>query len=114
MVTFPSSYPFKPPRVKFETRIFHPNINQAGDICLDTISSQWAPGISMAQVSVPCSLKVLEVPCKGIAEYHCAAVRPQPQRPNQLGGSQGAQGRPRQLQQDDAGHGGKTERWKDN
>jgi len=50
LVTFPSSYPFKPPRVKFETRIFHPNINQAGDICLDTISSQWAPSISMAQV----------------------------------------------------------------
>jgi len=50
LVTFPLSYPFKAPRVKFETRIFHPNINQAGDICLDTISSQWAPGISMAQV----------------------------------------------------------------
>jgi len=50
LVIFPSSYPFKAPRVKFETRVLHPNINQAGDICLDTISSQWAPGISITQV----------------------------------------------------------------
>ena len=48
LVTFPPDYPFKPPKVKFETRIFHPNINQSGDICLDT---QWAPGLSMAQVN---------------------------------------------------------------
>jgi len=50
LVTFPRDYPFKPPTVKFETRIFHPNINMTGDICLDTLSSQWAAGISMAQV----------------------------------------------------------------
>ena len=50
LVTFPPDYPFKPPKVKFETRIFHPNINQSGDICLDTLASQWAPSFSMAQV----------------------------------------------------------------
>ena len=60
LVTFPRDYPFKPPSVKFETRIFHPNINLTGDVCLDTLSSQWAAGISMAQVSILCSLKVLE------------------------------------------------------
>ena len=51
LVTFPPDYPFKPPKVKFETRIFHPNINQSGDICLDTLASQWAPSFSMAQVN---------------------------------------------------------------
>ena len=60
LVTFPRDYPFKPPSVKFETRIFHPNINQTGDVCLDTLSSQWAAGISMAQVSILCFLQVLE------------------------------------------------------
>ena len=52
LVTFPTSYPFKPPKVKFETRVFHPNINHSGDICLDTLSKQWVPSISMAQVNV--------------------------------------------------------------
>jgi len=47
LVTFPSSYPIGPPRLKFETRIFHPNIIQTGNLFL---SSQWAPGISMAEV----------------------------------------------------------------
>ena len=56
LVTFPRDYPFNPPIVKFETRIFHPNINLTGDVCLDTLSSQWAAGISMAQVSILCSL----------------------------------------------------------
>jgi len=56
LVVFPKTYPFKPPKVKFETRIFHPNINQSGDICLDTLSSQWVPSISMAQVMLSITL----------------------------------------------------------
>ena len=52
LVTFPTTYPFKPPKVQFETRIYHPNINQRGDICLDTLSTKWVPSISMAQVNV--------------------------------------------------------------
>ena len=51
LVIFPKTYPFQPPKVKFETRIFHPNINQSGDICLDTLAAQWVPSMSMAQVS---------------------------------------------------------------
>jgi len=47
LVTFPSSYPISPPIFKFETRIFHPNITPSGNFFL---SSQWAPGTSMAKV----------------------------------------------------------------
>ena len=54
LFAFPSTYPFKPPKVKFETRIFHPNINHSGDMCLDTLSTQWVPSISMAQVKISC------------------------------------------------------------
>lgn len=34
---FPADYPFKPPEVKFVTFCFHPNVDQAGNICLDIL-----------------------------------------------------------------------------
>ncbi|KAL3518847.1 hypothetical protein ACH5RR_021436 [Cinchona calisaya] len=41
-LSFPTDYPFKAPKVKFETGCFHPNVDVYGNICLDILQDKWS------------------------------------------------------------------------
>ncbi|EFO19728.2 ubiquitin-conjugating enzyme [Loa loa] len=50
-LTFPNDYPFKPPHLRFVTPIYHPNIDEKGQMCLAILQyDNWKPGTNIESI----------------------------------------------------------------
>lgn len=86
-VRFPQFFPFRPPKLRFLTRIYHPNINSRGYICLDFLEQNWSPSYSLQKILVSiCSIlddpglkdplvpEIAEIYCKNY-DLYCQNAR---------------------------------------
>eukprot|EP00039_Didymoeca_costata_P018718 m.334674 g.334674 ORF g.334674 m.334674 type:complete len:153 (+) comp17409_c0_seq1:138-596(+) len=48
---FPEQYPFKAPKLTFKTPVYHPNVDEKGDICMGVLQADnWKPATKVANV----------------------------------------------------------------
>ncbi|CEG37964.1 ubiquitin-conjugating enzyme e2 t-like [Plasmopara halstedii] len=63
-IDIPERYPFEPPKVRFLTPIYHPNIDDGGRICLDTLKMQpkgsWLPSVNICTLLTTIRLLMAE------------------------------------------------------
>lgn len=56
-IDFTADYPLKPPKIWFLTKIFHPNVDANGKICIDFLQDEWKPSFSISYILLAiCSL----------------------------------------------------------
>uniref|UniRef100_A0A8C4X7L7 Ubiquitin-conjugating enzyme E2 T n=1 Tax=Erpetoichthys calabaricus TaxID=27687 RepID=A0A8C4X7L7_ERPCA len=63
-IIIPERYPFEPPKMRFLTPIYHPNIDTAGRICLDALKlppkGAWKPSLNLSTLLTSIQLLMAE------------------------------------------------------
>ena len=73
-ITFSESYPEKPPRVRFTSEIFHPNVYSDGTLCLDIIQDSWSPCHNICSILTSIQSLLTDPNCSSPANPEAAQV----------------------------------------
>jgi ubiquitin-conjugating enzyme E2 S len=50
VLVFGDTYPEQPPKGNFKTKIFHPNVSEKGEICVNALKRDWTPDITIGHI----------------------------------------------------------------
>jgi len=59
-ITVPTAYPHEPPKALCLTKVFHPNIDEEGKVCLNILRADWKPVLTMKAVIFGLELLFIE------------------------------------------------------
>jgi len=48
--TVPQTYPHEPPKVKCKAKVYHPNLDYDGNVCLNILREDWKPVLSISSI----------------------------------------------------------------
>lgn len=52
IIRIPKGYPYDPPKVLCKTRIYHPNVDEEGRVCLEILREGWGCGFGLENIFV--------------------------------------------------------------
>ena len=59
-ISIPPNFPHEPPKVKCKEKIYHPNIDLDGNVCLNILREDWKPVLNLNAVIVGLQFLFLE------------------------------------------------------
>lgn len=55
-----NNFPIDPPKIKCMNKIYHPNIDLEGNICLNILRSDWSPALNLNSIIIGLNFLILE------------------------------------------------------
>lgn len=74
LLVFDESYPNIPPTIRFISKMFHPNIYENGDLCLDILKSKWSPTFDVLSILLSVQSLLNDPNCDSPANLEAAEV----------------------------------------